>query len=230
LERVPKRNRLMMVRGVERFTDPRTLDDRQKPLAPQRAIWELQQSLPADSIFTVDSGEHTMFALHYLGLDLPDAFFFAGGLGSMGSGIGAALGVKLGCPTRPVVCICGDGSIPMNGGELLTAAQQKLPLIVAVFNNGSYRMVENGMNHVFGRSHTFGLGPMDIGHFAKGLGAETLRIEKPGDLFAAHLGTYLAGDKPLVLDIAIDPEAQMPNTDRLDALKAAHPTTGGLLS
>jgi len=222
LERTPKRNRLLVVRGVERFTDPAVSPEAtHTPITPQRAIWELQACLPKDTIYTVDSGEHTMFGLHYLNLDRPDCFYFAGGLGAMGSGLGSALGVKLGCPTRAVVCICGDGSVPMNGGELLTCAQQKLPIIVAVINNGGYGMVENGMNHMYGRSHSFATAPMDICQFARGLGATAIRIERPGDILTAGLEAALGEGRPIVLDIVVDPAVKMPAPERLAALKAS---------
>ena len=221
LERVPKRNRLQAVRGIERHSNPASFNDTSVLITPQRALWELQQSLPPETIFTVDSGEHTMFALHYLTLEDPDCFYFAGGLGSMGSGLGSAIGVKLACPTRPVVCICGDGSLPMNGGEMLTAAQEKLPLVLAVINNGSYGMVENGLRFQFGRSHTFPLNPMNISRFAEGLGAKAIRIERPGDILDANIHLLLAGDQPIVLDIVVDPGVQMPASERLLALKQA---------
>jgi acetolactate synthase I/II/III large subunit len=227
LERTPKRSRLLVVRGVERFTDPSIPPaDLLAQIGPPRALWELQACLPKDTIYTIDSGEHTMFGLHYLTLDRPDCFYFAGGLGAMGSGLGAALGVKLGCPDRPVVCICGDGSIPMNGGEILTAAQQKLPLIVAVINNGGYGMVENGLRHLYGRAHSFGTAPLDICAFARGLGARAIRIERPGDILAAGLEAALAEGTPIVLDIAVDPSIQMPAPERLAALKASSAAAG----
>jgi acetolactate synthase-1/2/3 large subunit len=222
LERLPKNRRLSPVRHVERFSDASLSVGRpSEAIKPQRAIWELQEALPADTIFTVDIGEHMLFALHYLQLELPDCFYFAGGLGSMASGLGAAFGVKLAKPERPVVCICGDGTLSMSGTEILTAVQEQLPIIFAVFNDGRYGMVDNGFNAVFGRTRGFGLQPLSVSGLAESLGARAIPVNHAGDILSLDFAGIQAERRPVVLDIAIDPNEAMPHSDRLNSLAAS---------
>src|SRR5690606_4410988 len=83
-------------------------------IAPHDAILELQSLLPRDTIYPVDSGEHFLYATHYLETAHPDAFIVMTGLGSMGQSIGAAIGAQLAHPGRSVAAICGDGCFAMN--------------------------------------------------------------------------------------------------------------------
>src|SRR5262249_23159703 len=85
--------------GLRRYQDPTQLSDGAEGLiAPPRALWQLQQMLPEDAIFTCDSGEHFLFAVHYLEALRADSFMVMSGLGSMGSGICAAIGAQLAHP------------------------------------------------------------------------------------------------------------------------------------
>jgi acetolactate synthase-1/2/3 large subunit len=219
LERVPKVRRLSQVRGLERIEDSAAEEGR---ISASMAIRELQAALPEDAIYTVDIGDHMLFALHYLQLDRPDAFYFAGGLGSMGSGFGAALGVKLGLPDRPVVAICGDGTISMCGTELLTARQVGMPVVYAVLNDGSYGMVDHGFKNAYGRSRGFPL-PMDLPQLAEGLGGRAITIRRPGEIGALDWRSLLHGDRPLVLNILTGPMSFGAFKDRI-----VTPATGAL--
>jgi thiamine pyrophosphate-dependent acetolactate synthase large subunit-like protein len=136
----------------------------------------------------------------------------------MGSGIGGAFGVKVAHPDRPVVSICGDGCFSMALGDVATAAQNDIPLIVAVLNDERYGMVEIGHDVIYGRTPKFSM-PMNIKQLAEGAGAKCIVIESPGELEGLDL-VALAGDKPLVLDIRIDPTVHL-NPSRLEFLKKA---------
>jgi acetolactate synthase-1/2/3 large subunit len=202
--------------GVQRF--PMASSDPEQ-LAPQDAITEIQSILPKDTIFTVDSGEHFLFATHFLEVTAPDAFVVMTGLGSMGQSIGGAIGAKLAHPTRQVAAICGDGCFAMNGFEVATAAAERLPIVIFVFNDRRLGMVEIGHKAVYGRQPSYPI-DMDVGALAKGLGAEFVRVTKPGDLTRArHL--LQRPDGPVVVDVQIDPSVKLPRKDRMAELKAA---------
>lgn len=186
-------------------------------IAPQRALWELQQVLPKGTIYTSDIGAHMFFALHHLEIEAPRGFMTMLGLASMGSGIGAAVGIKVAEPHVPVVSICGDGCFSMGLGDVATAAMEGIPLIVAVMNDERYGMVEVGNNVVYGRSPSFPSGPMSVSHLAQGIGATAKIIEQPGELLELDL-LGLAQHRPLVLDIRIDRTVQV-NKARLEFLK-----------
>ncbi|MGH9889403.1 MAG: thiamine pyrophosphate-binding protein, partial [bacterium] len=126
--------------GVERVVLPSSR--RFDRIASQDALTEIQEVLPGDTIYSIDSGEHFLFAAHYLATDLPDAFVAMTGLGSMGQSIGATIGAQLAFPERTVAAICGDGCFAMNAFEVATAVAERLPIRVFVFNDQRLGMVE----------------------------------------------------------------------------------------
>jgi acetolactate synthase I/II/III large subunit len=201
--------------GVERhvLTSSRRFDR----IAPQDALAEIQDILPRDTIFSIDSGEHFLFAAHFLEINLPDAFVAMTGLGSMGQSIGAAIGAQLAFPTRTVTAICGDGCFAMNAFEVATAVAERLPIRVFVFNDERLGMVENGHQKVYGRSPAYPTTPMDVCTVAQGLGATVLRVERPGQLLAAR-DLLCMSPGPVVVDVRVDPEIMLPRRDRVSAM------------
>lgn len=206
--------------GVERhIIASSTKSDR---IAPQDAILELQHLLPPDTIYTVDSGEHFLYAIQYLETAHPDAFIVMTGLGSMGQSIGAAIGAQLAHPGRSVAAICGDGCFAMNAFEIATAVQERLPIRVFVFNDERLGMVENGHQNVYGRRPRYPTGQLDICSIARGLGAATIRVDGKNQFDPL----IFAAPGPVVVDVRIDPDVIMPKVDRVAvmATKARAPT------
>jgi acetolactate synthase-1/2/3 large subunit len=189
-------------------------------ISPQRALWELQQLLPADALYTCDIGEHLLFAVQYLRINDPHGFTTMSGLGSMGSSLGSAMGVKLARPNRTVAAICGDGCFAMALADLSTCAQEGLPLIIAVLNDQRYGMVEIGHEAVFGRRPPYPIGPMSVPELARALGGEAHTVWQAGDILHLDLGSKQRRG-PLVLDIRIDPAVKMPKNKRNEALSFA---------
>jgi acetolactate synthase-1/2/3 large subunit len=188
-------------------------------IAPQDAIHELQQLLPADTIYTVDSGNHFMFATQFLETNHSDAFMVMTGLGSMGQSIGAAIGAQLAHPGRSVAAICGDGCFAMTAFEIATAVAERLPIRVFVFNDGHLGMVERGHAKVYGRQPDYPTGDLDVCAVARGLGAVTLRIDGPNQLREAH--ALLADEPgPVVFDVRIDKEVVLASRDRVASMNA----------
>ncbi|MFO0735307.1 MAG: thiamine pyrophosphate-binding protein [Labilithrix sp.] len=211
--------RFPMRHGVRRAnTGDLVLVGKEGKIAPQRALWELQKAVPEDAMYTSDIGAHMFFALHHIEAKTPTSFMITLSLGSMGSGIGGAFGVKVAHPDRPVVSICGDGCFSMALGDIACAAQNDIPLIVAVLNDERYGMVEIGHDVIYGRTPKFSM-PMNIERLAEGAGARCVVITEPGQLENLDL-VAMAGQKPLVLDIRIDPTVHL-NPSRLEFLKKA---------
>jgi acetolactate synthase-1/2/3 large subunit len=192
-------------------------------IASQDAITELQEVLPADTIYSIDSGEHFLFSAHYLVSDLPDAFVAMTGLGSMGQSIGATIGAQLAFPDRTVAAICGDGCFAMNAFEIATAVAEHLPIRVFVFNDERLGMVENGHQAVYGRRPEYPTTPLDVCTVARGLGATALCVERPGQLRAAR-EVLRNAPGPVVVDVRIDPDIVLPKRDRVSAMA---PSPGG---
>ncbi|MBK9001616.1 MAG: thiamine pyrophosphate-binding protein [Myxococcales bacterium] len=192
----------------------------QVPLAPPRVLRALQDVLP-DAIWCSDIGEHLAFALHYVDVDSPDRFHNFLGFGSMGSGVGAALGIQRSRPGERVICLCGDGGFSMLLGELLTAVEQRLPLVFVVMNDARWNMVEHGFQAVYGRSpdglaHARG----DFAVVARALGAAGVCIERPEQLERACLSeTLRSRSGPIVLDVRIDPSESLTRETRSAAIR-----------
>ncbi len=201
--------------GVTTLDDPRVV--RHGPdghIAPQRAIYELQRAVGEDAIFCIDSGEHYLYAAHYLRLDRADAFLAMSGLGAMGSSLGAAIGAQLAHPLRPVVVIIGDGGFAMCGSELATASQLGLPIIVCVIDDARLTMCELGHETVFGRRPEYPIN-LDVPTFALANGAATAVVTAADELEPALRARPKNG--PFVLDVRIDRSVRMPKRDRVAA-------------
>jgi acetolactate synthase-1/2/3 large subunit len=210
--------------GVERHV----LESSSRPhrIAPHDAVREIQAVLPENTLYTVDSGEHFLFAVHYLETKLPDAFIVMTGLGSMGQSIGAAIGAQLAHPSRMIAAICGDGCFAMNAFEIATAVAERLPIRVFVFNDERLGMVENGHQMVYGRHPSYPTTPLDVCTIARGLGASALRIDGIGQLQAAR-DVLCVARGPVVVDVRIDPDLRLPRLDRVAAMSpATKPSTG----
>ncbi|HSD86380.1 MAG TPA: thiamine pyrophosphate-binding protein [Kofleriaceae bacterium] len=207
--------------GVERHVLPSSA----KPdrIGSHDAINELQRLLPRDTIYTVDSGEHFLYAVQYLEVTHPDAFIVMTGLGSMGQSIGAAMGAQLAHPARTVAAICGDGCFAMNAFEIATAVQENIPIRVFVFNDERLGMVENGHETVYGRRPHYPTGPIDICSIARGLGATTMRVDSTGQLDPRILSS--AG--PVVVEMRIDPDIKIPKVDRVAVMATKPQATAG---
>lgn len=122
-----------------------------KPQAVIETIWRLTNG---DAYVTSDVGQHQMFAALYYPFDKPRRWINSGGLGTMGFGLPAALGVKLALPEETVVCVTGDGSIQMNIQELSTALQYNLPVLVLSLNNRYLGMVKQWQDMIYSGRHS----------------------------------------------------------------------------
>lgn len=204
----------------------RSRADASTPIKPQWLMATLERGLPVSTIFTVDIGEHAAFALHHLRVDSADKFHMFTGLGSMGSGLCSAIGMKLANPGAPVVSIVGDGGLAMHAGELLTCVDHEIPVMFVVLNDGRYRMVDAGLMHMFGRrSPGLPTTTADLAALATACGAVGVTISTPRDLDSGRLAALLALKRPVLLDVRIDPTEHLSVHTRLASLK--HFAAGG---
>lgn len=190
------------------------------PLKPQRVLASLSEAYP-DAVWCSDIGEHLTMALHYLRVDDPSRFHAMVGLGSMGSGIGSAIGIKQARPDATVVVVCGDGGLAMHAGELLTCAESGIGVIFAVFNDGRWNMIHHGFRTVYGR-----LPPAlpsrvaDLAAVAAGFGAVGVTVRKPADLEPERLRRFAGEMRPVVLDIRIDANESFTAESRAATIRA----------
>lgn len=188
-------------------------------IAPHRAVIDLESAVPESTRFVTDIGEHMLFALHYLTASGPDRFHIQLNLGGMGSGIAGAIGLGVADPTRPVVCICGDGGMQMSGMELLVAKQRALPIVYAVFNDGRYNMVHHGMKQIFGEGESWDAPPVDFSAWAASMGVASAIVTRPGQVDRRFLDELGLGRGPIVLDMRIDADRRIRAGGRVEALQ-----------
>lgn len=139
-------------------------------IKPQEAVEVLYRLTKGEAYIATDVGQHQMFAALYYPFDQPRRFITSGGLGTMGFGLPAALGVKLAHPDKTVVCITGDGSIQMNIQELSTALQYGLPVLILNLNNRFLGMVKQWQDMIYSGRHS-GSYMESLPNFAKIAGA-----------------------------------------------------------
>ncbi|MCX6012638.1 MAG: thiamine pyrophosphate-binding protein, partial [Chloroflexi bacterium] len=179
------------------------------PIKPQTMMRELQELLPADTIMFVDMGNHICWALHYMKFDKPN-FISPFGLLTMGYATAGVIGGKLAAKDQPVVALVGDGCFLMNGMEVATAVSHDIPVIWIVQNNSKLGLVHELQKFSLGEKTvctTFK--EVNIAKVAEGLGAQSFRINKPGEL-AKVLPLALESKKPTVIDVVIDPDEVPP--------------------
>lgn len=174
---------------------------------PRDFIYTLHKMLGEDAIIVTDVGQHQMITAQYYQFSKPRSFISSCGLGTMGYGLGAAIGAKCAHPDRPVILITGDGSFHMNMNEMAVAVSQNLPIIVLVFNNTVLGMVRQWQTLFYGKrySETSIMRQTDFVALAEAFGARGFRI-KQRDEIERVIQEALALNKPCIIDCLIDPD------------------------
>ena len=180
-------------------------------LIPQQVIESLYQVTNGDAYVTSDVGQHQMFAALYYPFKKPRQWINSGGLGTMGFGLPAAMGVKLAFPDSDVACVTGDGSIQMNIQELSTCMQYDIPVKIVNINNSSLGMVKQWQSMFYnGRhSHSYMDSVPDFVKLAEAYGHVGLRVTKPEELQATMEKAFAMKDKLVFIDIQVDPSSHV---------------------
>ena len=184
------------------------------PLRPERICKELTDNLPDDAILVSDTGHAGMWTAGFIDLNKPRQSFIRAA-GSLGWGLPAALGAKLACPDRPVVCFTGDGGVWYHLVELETAVRWNIPAVIVINNNHSLNQEIAVYSKAYGgelegkHGELWHFEDIDFAAMARTMGAEGIRVEKPG-AFAGALEQALAYGKPCVIDVVAEMEAVAP--------------------
>ena len=181
--------------------------NRRDLIKPQYAIERLYAlTHDRDVYVTTEVGQHQMWAAQFFKFDEPYHWMTSGGLGTMGYGLPAAIGVQIAHPEALVVDIAGEASILMNIQEMSTAAQYRLPVKVFILNNQYMGMVRQWQELLHGGrySESYTAALPDFVKLAEAFGAVGLRVERPDEVDAA-IGEMLAVDRAVILDVAVDP-------------------------
>lgn len=190
---------------IERMKDMYPLRYNKELLTGPFIIEKIYELTKGEAIITTDVGQHQMWAAQYYKYKRPRTFLSSGGLGTMGYGLGACIGAKMGCKDRTVVNIAGDGCFRMNMNEVATATRYNIPIIQVVLNNHVLGMVRQWQNLFYGKrySQTVLNDQVDFVKVAEGLGAKACRVTKKEE-FEDVFREALALDIPVVIDCQID--------------------------
>jgi acetolactate synthase I/II/III large subunit len=180
-------------------------------IMPQYALERLQAlTKDRDTYITTEVGQHQMWAAQFMQFEQPNRWMTSGGLGTMGYGLPAAIGVQLAHPKATVVDVAGDASILMNIQEMSTAVQYRLPVKVMILNNQYMGMVRQWQQLLHGNrmSESYTEAMPDFVKLAEAYGGVGIRCEKPGDLDAAIKEMLAVKDRPVLFDCRV---AQLAN-------------------
>ena len=160
-----------------------------------------------DTIITKDVGQHQMWAAQYYKFKNPRTLLTSGGLGTMGYGLGAAIGAKIGCKDKVVINIAGDGCFRMNMNELATATRYNIPVIEVVFNNNVLGMVRQWQDLFYGKRYSSTVldDAVDFVKVSEGMGAKAYRVTDIKE-FEAALNESIELNIPCVIECVIDRE------------------------
>jgi len=205
--------------GYATLKEPEKCYSNDLPLKPQRLMCYLSKHLPQDTRIFVDAGNGWAWATHYLTRSNNQGFYrIAMGYGSMAWSIGAAIGSAIANRHVPTLSIVGDGSYLMGAQELSVAAQQKLPIVFVLLNDGALGMVMHGQR--LGNQESIGweLNQIDYAMQAKAMGVDGIVIESAEQLDALNIAELFNKQGPTLLDIRIDREEVPPMSDRVKGL------------
>jgi len=176
-------------------------------LKPQYVVEKIYEVTRGDALITTEVGQNQMWAVQYYHFKRPRMLFTSGGLGTMGYGLPAALGVQVARPDKLVIDIAGDGSIQMNSQELATAVQYGLPVKVAILNNGYLGMVRQWQELFYDKRYAAvdSSAQPDFVKLAEAYGAVGLRATTAEEVVPV-LEKAIATPKPVVIDFQVSRE------------------------
>ena len=175
---------------------------RERVPVEMQLLADLRKVLPRNGIVAAQSilGHWARYTLE---MYEPGKFLFANTFGSMGYSFHAAIGAKIACPERPVVALCGDGGFMFGCGEMATIAHYKLPIVLVIFNNGGFKILQNTQKKRFGRHIGTDLTNPDFMKLGDAFGFATARIDDLSQL-APEIAAGLARDRATLIEVPIE--------------------------
>ncbi len=175
-------------------------------ILPQYVVRKIYDVTEGNAIITTGVGQNQMWAAQHFWYDKPNQFVSSGGLGTMGFGLPAAIGAKIGCPDETVWCIDGDGGFQMTLQELGTIAQERAAVKIAILNNGYLGMVRQWQEMFYERRYVATpLSGPDFVKVAEAYGISGLKVTEKEDVEPA-IEKAMAEDGPFLLDFRVEPE------------------------
>ena len=204
-EKLPDMKHDAWVEEVEALKNQYPLKFDDDRLTGPYVVEELYRVTKGDAIVTTEVGQNQMWAAQYYKYKEPRTFLTSGGLGTMGYGLGASIGAKLGRPDKTVVNVAGDGCFRMNMNEIVTAARYNVPIIQLVLNNHVLGMVRQWQSLYYGQRYSATVldDQLDFVKLAEAMGAVGMRVTKKEEVAPALKKAITLG-RPVVLECVID--------------------------
>ncbi|MDY5845611.1 MAG: biosynthetic-type acetolactate synthase large subunit [Bariatricus sp.] len=204
-ERLDQQNHDEWIQKIQEYKQKYPLTYHPDILTGPYVVEEIYRQTKGDAVIVTEVGQHQMWAAQYYKYDKPRTFLTSGGLGTMGYGLGASIGAKMGCPDKKVINIAGDGCFRMNMNEIATAARYNIPIIQVVINNHVLGMVRQWQNLFYGQRYSATVldDAVDFVKLSEAMGAKAVRATTKKD-FDAAFQSALACDGPFVIDCQID--------------------------
>ncbi|MBI2435559.1 MAG: acetolactate synthase large subunit [Candidatus Hydrogenedentes bacterium] len=194
-----KKTREQMLHLFSEYAD----DTTQGLLRPQKVIWDVREFMAAEDIVLSDVGSHKMWIAQYYQCDEPNTCLIPNGFCSMGTALPSAIAAKMVHPERKVLAICGDGGFLMNVQELETAVRLKQNIVVMIWVDNGYNLIEWKQQRQFGRHTNCSFGNPDFVKLAESFGCLGLHVDKSTEILPTLLAAF-AADRPAVISLPID--------------------------
>jgi acetolactate synthase-1/2/3 large subunit len=188
--------------------NPLTYENSSDSIKPQYVVEKIYSLTRGDAVICTEVGQNQMWAAQFYKYTKPRTFISSGGLGTMGYGFPAAIGAQFARPDKRVIDIAGDGSIQMNIQEMIVAVQHRLPVIIAILNNGFLGMVRQWQQLFWDKRYSYtsiDFAP-DFVKLAEAYGAVGIKVEKKEDVEPAIKKALSIKDKPIVIDFVVERE------------------------
>lgn len=192
-------------------------DSGDSPVKPQKIIYDLRKVLRGDDIVISDVGAHKMWMARMYHCEEPETCLISNGLASMGIAVPGAIAAKLVHPEKNVVAVVGDGGLQMNEAELETAVRLNLPIVVLLWRDGGYGLIEWKQMNEFGVPSHIKFGNPDFLKLAESYGFEALQVNQASEL-RNTLEKAVSMNKPVLVDCPVDYSENVKLTKRLNGI------------
>lgn len=205
-----QQNHEAWMKNAKALTEKYPLTIPKEGLSGPYIVAEAYRQTKGDAIISTEVGQHQMWAAQFYKFKKPHQLLTSGGLGTMGYGLGAAIGAKTGNPDKTVINFAGDGCFRMNMNELATASREKLPLIEIVVNNHVLGMVRQWQTLFYNKHYSATVldDGVDYVKLAEAMGCKGLRVTTQEE-FSSALSEALRSDKPVLIDCIIDSDEKV---------------------
>ncbi len=196
-------------------------DDAEFPIKPQKIIWDLRTAMDLKDIVICDVGAHKMWMSRMFRCEHPNTCIISNGFASMGIAVPGAIAAKLANPNRNVVAVTGDAGFLMNSQEIETAMRLNIAIVILIWNDASYGLIEWKQQNQFGRTSNVKFTNPDFVQYAQSFGAVGIKINSTEELMP-ELTEAFNRDTVTILDCPVDYRENLKLTETLGQLTSAH--------